>query len=395
MKLPKKEFCSGCGACATICTKLAITMQYDHEGFIYPVIDHCKCIKCGLCEKRCPVNSTKDISHPYLNIYAGFSRDKEVMSKTASGGFATELSYMIVDKGGIVAGVKYDKNFVKSIYGIATNRLELNAFCSSKYVQSEKREIYQKIKQKLNEGINVLFVGCPCDVAGLYAVLGKDCIDNLLTCELVCMGVTSYRIGADFKNYVEKKYNDTICGINSRSKGKGWFVPHLAIDFKKRGLKFQALYASYYGRGFQIYNRPSCFTCKYRGTTGWADLRIGDFWGIKKSDEFWNEDGVSCIFVRTPKGQKAIDNLRLRNYALFDVSYEYATENNMSSVINKPQKYIDLRTQFAEIYLEKGLIEACDKTADWSYRIKKIIPLYFHPILKRLFHIIRDKKIKK
>lgn len=49
----KKSRCCGCGVCSFICSKSAITMQPDAEGFIYPNIDKEKCIRCYLCEKVC------------------------------------------------------------------------------------------------------------------------------------------------------------------------------------------------------------------------------------------------------------------------------------------------------------------------------------------------------
>ena len=61
------------------------------------------------------------------------------------------------------------------------------------------------------------------------------------------------------------------------------------------------LFGTYYGYGFQVYNRPSCLRCSFRGTNGIGDVRIGDFWGYKETDEYWNPKGVSCIFVRNKK----------------------------------------------------------------------------------------------
>ena len=31
--------CCGCSACASKCPKNAISMRYDHEGFLYPFVD--------------------------------------------------------------------------------------------------------------------------------------------------------------------------------------------------------------------------------------------------------------------------------------------------------------------------------------------------------------------
>ena len=49
-----KTECFGCEACLQICSKSAIHMQEDSEGFRYPVIDLTKCIHCGMCRSICP-----------------------------------------------------------------------------------------------------------------------------------------------------------------------------------------------------------------------------------------------------------------------------------------------------------------------------------------------------
>ena len=47
--------CCGCGGCETTCPKQAISMQYDREGFLYPVVNSERCVDCGKCTKVCPV----------------------------------------------------------------------------------------------------------------------------------------------------------------------------------------------------------------------------------------------------------------------------------------------------------------------------------------------------
>lgn len=51
----RKEECCGCTACYSICPQCAIIMEEDEEGFIYPLIDEKKCIRCKLCLKVCPI----------------------------------------------------------------------------------------------------------------------------------------------------------------------------------------------------------------------------------------------------------------------------------------------------------------------------------------------------
>ena len=239
----------------------------------------------------------------------------------------------------------------------------------------------------------VLFVGCPCDVSALKLFLGKE-YENLFTCELVCMGVTSYKIAEEYKEYTEKKNKAKLTFINARSKKNGWFVPHLEEHFDNGKTKLTTLFGSYYGYGFQVYNRPSCFQCRYRDKNGVADFRVGDFWGIKETDEFWNPNGVSCIFVRTERGLALLKEIEKRGFKLFETDYEKATVNNMSSLHNKAEKYIVLREKFARIYQEEGLVRACKKTESFSVKLKRMLPKRMRAFAKKIYHKLHDKKTR-
>lgn len=384
--------CCGCGACYNICTKKAIIMKYDEEGFLYPVVNENVCNNCGLCTRVCPILN-KCQENQYISVYGGYTSDSLILQNSTSGGIITEISKLIIQNKGTVFGVKYSQDYVKTEYSVAQTSEELNAFAYSKYVQSEKNNIFQQVKSELNNNKHVLFVGCPCDVAALKLYLGKD-KDNLITCEVVCMGVTSYKIAEDYKKWSEKKNKSKIIFINARSKKKGWFVPHLEEHFENGKVKCSTLFGTYYGYGFQIFNRPSCLKCQYRGQVGEGDIRVGDYWGIKKTDLFWNPMGVSSIFVRTQKGLNIINELKNYRIILYDSNYETATRSNMSSYKNKSKKYIDLRNKFAQIYIKerKGLISACCHTATISFWIKHYIPDEFHDFLKRIYHVICDKR---
>ena len=49
----KRENCCGCTACFAICPVDAISMEPDEEGFLYPVVDAAKCIRCYKCINVC------------------------------------------------------------------------------------------------------------------------------------------------------------------------------------------------------------------------------------------------------------------------------------------------------------------------------------------------------
>lgn len=48
-----REKCCGCTACYAICPMNAIVMRPDEEGFLYPVVDALKCIRCNKCISVC------------------------------------------------------------------------------------------------------------------------------------------------------------------------------------------------------------------------------------------------------------------------------------------------------------------------------------------------------
>lgn len=56
-----KEECCGCSACYAVCTKNAIIMLADEEGFEYPQIDDNKCIKCMMCLRVCPIKQANNV----------------------------------------------------------------------------------------------------------------------------------------------------------------------------------------------------------------------------------------------------------------------------------------------------------------------------------------------
>lgn len=218
---------------------------------------------------------------------------------------------------------------IKAEYAKALTLEDLDAFMTSKYVQSTKNQIFAEVKSELNSNRFVAFIGCPCDISALYMFLGKE-YDNLLTVELVCMGVTNYKVAEAYIAPRVKKWG-SLTKLNSKGKKYGWFVPCLEEVYERGKHLSNGFFGTYYGYGFTKFQRPSCSQCPYRGEIGRGDIRTGNFLGIKITDEFWNPMGVSCVFARKEKGN-----------------------NNMHKSKNYTEKQQAVRKRFANIFSLKG-----------------------------------------
>lgn len=181
-----KSFCTGCGCCCNVCPKNAISMKIDNDGFRYPVIAKEKCVDCGLCKKKCPVFS-KTKAKEINECYAAYNKNDEVLMLSSSGGIFYLLALSILKENGIVIGAMFDNN--KLVHMIVDNKKDLVKLMGSKYLQSNMDDIYKKVKIEV-QSRKILFVGTPCQVAGLKSYVGED-NENLICVDLICHGVPS------------------------------------------------------------------------------------------------------------------------------------------------------------------------------------------------------------
>ena len=306
--------CSACGACQNICPVDAIHMIPDEYGFNYPQIDNEKCVNCNLCSKVCNEYNVLKKNYP-LEAYAALTNITDI-KKSASGGVFAALATSVLRNGGVVCGCALVDMMPKHI--IITTEEELEKLQGSKYVQSEIDLIFRDLKRYLENGIEVLFCGTPCQVDGLRKYLKKD-YDNLILIDLICHGVPNAKMFKDYVSSLEKN-NRKVINLSFRDKTNGWGLTG-KITFSQKGrLHSKPLYAgesSYYSAflGGDIY-RENCYNCKYANLNRVGDLTIGDYWGIQNEhSDLLTENGgdidikrgVSCILVNTQRGQAIIE----------------------------------------------------------------------------------------
>lgn len=304
--------CVGCASCVESCPTGAISMLYDGKGFLTPRVDEQKCISCGKCRKVCPVLQELPMQ-PLPKVCYAVNGPDQVRGGCSSGGVFPVLAKYFLQSGGYVAGAVFDENY--NVKHIVSNRPEdMVAMLESKYVQSDTRGVYPRIRELLEQGKKVLFGGCGCQVAGLLAYLSKP-YPNLYTVDLVCHGAPAPGV---WQQYLEefKAEAGPIEEVSFRRKSVfGWHTG-LYIRFRD-GRAYCAPSGSYnpYVAAFlnDLILRDSCYACAYKEARC-SDMTLGDFWGISELDkqEPFIDDGKGTSFVtlNTLKGMELYRQVR-------------------------------------------------------------------------------------
>ena len=305
-KIIDKKLCTGCTACLSICPKKAISFKEDNDGFKYPVIDKDKCIDCGLCKKKCPVLNTKD-NDSINDCYVGFNKDDSEKEKSSSGAIFSLLADYILDNNGIVIGAAFD-NVNKLKHVAVESKKDLDKLKGSKYLQSDLNNIFTYIKENVKDR-KILFVGTPCQVAGVKAVVNNK---NLLCVDLICHGVPSPKLFDKYIKELECKNNDSLLNYNFRDKSTGWDTYSNTASFKNNNItelskdnKYMKLFLS------DVALRESCYNCNFKVGNKYSDITLGDFWEVQKYyPEMYNKKGVSAIIINTELGKEVFDSIK-------------------------------------------------------------------------------------
>lgn len=327
IEINDKKDCCGCNACGDICHVQAISFQTDHEGFWYPVVDKNKCDDCHLCEKICPIiNIDKLKKNDFLKplVYGGYSKDIVVRFDSTSGGLFSILAQAMYKQKGYVGGAIYTDDF-KVVNYISNDKKDLRKLRSSKYVESYAEGLYIKIKNLLIAGEKVLVCGSPCQMAALRSFLRKD-YENLIIVDFLCRATNSPKVFEKYKENLEKKYGSKIIAIKDKNKEHGWHSLARKVTFENGQTYYGEGHEDNYRRGYHmnVFERPSCYECKFKGFPRISDITLGDFWGIDKVDSSLEQNlGTSLIMINSKKGECFFegikDKLVVKQFRLEDI----------------------------------------------------------------------------
>lgn len=315
LKLDQKEDCCGCTACYGSCPQGAITLEEDEEGFLYPHIDHQRCIDCGICDKVCPIaNKTQGLPAPQTAFLVQ-NRADDVRLRSTSGAAVNAIGAYIIASGGAVYGAELSEDVVCRHCVVETVD-DLKRIQGSKYVQSDVGNCFVEIRERLKNDQKILFVGMPCQVEGLKRFLGghKDLLDKLYTIDLACYGVPSPGLFREFVDQLVSAHHKKVRNVVFRDKTYGYSASNVKVFFADGTARdchndvktFTHLMFS----GFSL--RPSCYECQFKTVGRVSDLTLFDCALVGKyAPDLDDDKGTTSVLVHSEKGRALFQNIQI------------------------------------------------------------------------------------
>lgn len=387
IQITDKSKCCGCNACGDICPKDAITFKTDIEGFWYPEVNMERCIDCGLCEKACPelhINELKKNDYERPVTIAAINKNMRVRWDSTSGGAFSALADVMYAQGGYVSGAVYNENFSVSNF-ISDNPEDLAKLRSSKYLQSYAEGLYKKVRDLLRKGEKVLACGTPCQMAALRSFLRKD-YDNLIIVDFICRGVNSPKVYRKYLDSLERRYEGKVVYVKAKSKELGWRNLTRKVVFDNGKVYYGVRMDDDFRRGYHtnVFCRPSCYVCQYKGFPRMADITIADYWGIEKVDKnLDNNIGTSMILLNSKKGEAYFDLVKDKLEWEY-TKFESILQGNIAlrkpiepAKINREQFFEDLDKGTFDDVVQKYFPLKKEKDGSFKGKIKRIFKHYY------------------
>lgn len=363
--------CMGCQACIEKCPVGAISI-IDNLMSYNAVINPSCCIECGLCTKVCSNVTPLRMQEPKV-WYQGWSNDQNIRLCSASGGVASSIMRAFVKTKGYVCSCTYKDGEFEFI--MAESEEEIARFSGSKYVKSNPHLAYKAIKQKILKENNVLFVGLPCQVAGVKQFLGEKLSKNLYTIDLICHGTPSPKLLSKYLQEHSLEIHD-LENIKFRIK-QGDPTSNYFTRIEEAGIIDKYSYSFLKSINYT----ENCYSCQFAKTERVSDLTLGDSWGSALPDKE-KEKGISLMLCQSAKGKEL---LNIADIYTVDVDVQNAIKNNRQ--LTGPANITNSRSKFF------GMIKA-GKTYDQAV-IRCYPKVFLKQEIKRYLFKLKLKENKK
>ena len=290
-----------------------------------------------------------------LTAYA-VKHNSDIRMNSSSGGVFTALSDTILKNGGKIYGADFDENMHLRHTSADTSE-KRDRMRGTKYLQIDMSGVHRKIKADLDNNLQILFVGTPCQVNAVKSYIGEN--GNLYTADLICHGVPSPELWEKYIKYIEEKYNKKATYFCFRNKDIAWRRYSGRVTFKDGTIVENNRLLNAYCELFQydLALRKACESCPFASIARVGDITLGDFWGIENIlPEIDDNKGVSAVLVNTEKGEKLF-NLAKNNLEIYEVTVEQITarQPNLSHPSKRSTKADTFENDLNTLPFEKVL----------------------------------------
>ena len=255
-----------------------------------------------------------------------------------------------------------------------TKKEDLTKLKGSKYLQSDLGNSFRYIKENLKNK-KILFVGTPCQVAGLKSFLKKE-DENLICVDLICHGVPSSKLFEEYIKELEIRENAKLKTYNFRDKSTGWITYSNEATFENKKRFTQLAKDNDYMKLFlsDVALRESCYQCHFKLGNKYSDITLGDFWGVKEHyEKLYNDNGSSAVIINTKKGEELFHEIK-EQIISYECQLEEITKGNSSLIksaefTKKREKFFQ---DFSKLDITKLSKKYSKKKRNWKARIKRL-----------------------
>ena len=341
------ENCTSCQACIQVCPRQCIAIDENYNIST----NNNECINCSLCEKVCQLHNSPKIFVPFA-IYAAHNKNENELKQSSSGGIGALLLKNCLKNNFIVFSAINNEDVIPVIEEISLSNL--NNAIKSKYCFSDINNSYLKVKDNLVNGVNVLFLALPCQIAGLKLFLRKE-YDNLYCVDLFCHGAPSPIELYKHLSY-KKKRKRKVVDVQFRDKKiSRWGDYCYSYKYSDGSTTSGPALCDFYFTNFikGTFFRDCCYKCRYSSFERCGDLSIGDYWHLETHKLDRNTNGISAVLVNTDKGHFLWD--LIKDFCKIETGTKESVELATHAVVKpvaKPSDYCVYSSQ--KLYNKKA-----------------------------------------
>jgi acetyltransferase-like isoleucine patch superfamily enzyme len=202
----------------------------------------------------------------------------------------------------------------------------------------------------------------------------------LIIVDFVCKGNGSPKAWRKYMDSFKERYGSPVIYAKTKSKELGWRNLTQKVILANGKCHYETRTEGNYTIGYNnknIFCRPSCYDCQFKGFPRISDITLGDYWGIEKIKKD-NDLGTSLVMINSKKGMEYFEKIK-DVINCFETPFESILAGNLHLVksinaspgIDRALFYHDLdKMTFTEIARKYNF-----KTLTYKERIKNILKM--------------------